>query len=68
MEPHAKLLDTIYSTGVLYTTFLIFIFFVSSAQMTVSRWSSGMSADYEDFPVQKKVVKAPTKVPKIVTF
>lgn len=40
----------------------------TSAQMTVSRWSSGMSADYEDFPVQKKAVKVPAKVPKIVTF
>ncbi|CAJ0940663.1 unnamed protein product [Ranitomeya imitator] len=40
----------------------------TSAQMTVSRWSSGMSADHEDVPVQTKVKKASTKVPKIVTF
>ncbi|XP_056395477.1 zinc finger CCHC domain-containing protein 9 [Hyla sarda] len=40
----------------------------TSAQMTVSRWSSGMSADHEDVPVQAKVKKVPTKVPKIVTF
>ncbi|XP_044131956.1 zinc finger CCHC domain-containing protein 9 [Bufo gargarizans] len=40
----------------------------TSAQMTVSRWSSGMSADHEDVPVQKKVKKVPTKVPKVVKF
>ncbi|XP_075710979.1 zinc finger CCHC domain-containing protein 9 [Rhinoderma darwinii] len=40
----------------------------TSAQMTVSRWSSGMSADHEDVPIKTKVKKVPTKVPKIVTF
>ncbi|KAG9463617.1 hypothetical protein GDO78_021407 [Eleutherodactylus coqui] len=40
----------------------------TSAQLTVSRWSSGMSADHEDVPVQTKVKKVPTKVPKVVTF
>ncbi|XP_071995255.1 zinc finger CCHC domain-containing protein 9 [Engystomops pustulosus] len=39
-----------------------------AAQITVSRWSSGMSADHEDVPVQTKVNKPPTKVPKVVTF
>ncbi|KAM3937553.1 zinc finger CCHC domain-containing protein 9 [Leptodactylus fuscus] len=40
----------------------------TSGQMTVKRWSSGMSADHEDVPVQTKVKKVPAKVPKVVTF
>ncbi|XP_075036138.1 zinc finger CCHC domain-containing protein 9 isoform X1 [Mixophyes fleayi] len=37
-------------------------------QMTVGRWSNGMSADHEDVPVTAKVQKIPNKAPKIVTF
>ncbi|MEE6520119.1 hypothetical protein FKM82_017917 [Ascaphus truei] len=40
----------------------------ASAQMTVGRWSSGMSADYEEIPIIPKVQKIATKAPKIVTF
>ncbi|XP_053556440.1 zinc finger CCHC domain-containing protein 9 [Bombina bombina] len=40
----------------------------NSAQLTVGRWSSGMSADYEEIPVDQKVRKAAPKGQKIVTF
>ncbi|XP_073480541.1 zinc finger CCHC domain-containing protein 9 [Aquarana catesbeiana] len=40
----------------------------TSAQMTVGRWTSGMSADHEDVPVIPKAQKVPTKTPKIVKF
>ncbi|XP_053331257.1 zinc finger CCHC domain-containing protein 9 [Spea bombifrons] len=39
-----------------------------SAQLTVSRWSNGMSADYEEIPAAPKVQKTTKKGPKIVTF
>ncbi|XP_072272310.1 zinc finger CCHC domain-containing protein 9 [Pyxicephalus adspersus] len=40
----------------------------ASAQMTVGRWTSGMSADHEDVPVKPKAQKVPTKTPKVVKF
>ncbi|KAE8635888.1 hypothetical protein XENTR_v10002775 [Xenopus tropicalis] len=40
----------------------------NSAQITVKRWSKGMSADYEEIPVTPKVQKPKLKSPKIVTF
>ncbi|NP_001084565.1 zinc finger CCHC-type containing 9 L homeolog [Xenopus laevis] len=41
----------------------------NSAQVTVKRWTKGMSADYEEIPVTPKVQKTKVlKSPKIVTF
>ncbi|XP_063312834.1 zinc finger CCHC domain-containing protein 9 [Pelobates fuscus] len=40
----------------------------NSAQMTVGRWSYGMSADHEEIPVVPKIQNVTKKTPKIVTF
>ncbi|KAM9331571.1 zinc finger CCHC domain-containing protein 9 [Gastrophryne carolinensis] len=40
----------------------------TSAQMTVARWTKGMSADHEDVPVVPKVQTLPKKIPKVVKF
>ncbi|KAM8961910.1 zinc finger CCHC domain-containing protein 9 [Pelodytes ibericus] len=39
-----------------------------SAQMTVGRWSKGMSADHEEIPNVPKVQKVTKRLPKVVTF
>ncbi|XP_078531444.1 zinc finger CCHC domain-containing protein 9 [Lissotriton helveticus] len=40
----------------------------SGQVFTVGRWSSGMSADYEEIPVSSKPQKAKAKSPKVVNF
>ncbi|KAM4809881.1 zinc finger CCHC domain-containing protein 9 [Rhinophrynus dorsalis] len=40
----------------------------SSSQMTVGRWSSGMSADHEEMSVTPKLQKVEKKASRIVTF
>nr|XP_033780888.1 zinc finger CCHC domain-containing protein 9 [Geotrypetes seraphini]XP_033780977.1 zinc finger CCHC domain-containing protein 9 [Geotrypetes seraphini]XP_033781066.1 zinc finger CCHC domain-containing protein 9 [Geotrypetes seraphini] len=40
----------------------------SSGQITVGKWSRGMSADHEEIPEASTVPKVQTRVPKVVKF